>query len=140
MPETIQVSVTLPADPARIFQAWMDSEQHGWMTGGEATIMPNVGGPFSAWDGYITGTTLELHPFRQIVQTWRASDFPPDAPESRIDVQLQRTDSGTVLTLTHSNLPDGTGEQYRSGWVEAYFRPMQQYFGTLNEVPGVGPE
>jgi hypothetical protein len=36
-------------------------------------------------------------------------------------------ETGTRLTLKHTNLPDH-GMQYKDGWVEHYFEPMKAYF------------
>ena len=55
-----EVSDEIPASPDEIYAAWMSSEGHAAMTGGEAHIGPKVGDEFDAWDGYIHGKTLEL--------------------------------------------------------------------------------
>jgi hypothetical protein len=98
------------------------------MTGGAATIDPKVGGHYTAWDGYIRGVTLELERNRRIVQSWRSAEFPADAPDSRLEVLLDKAKSGATITLNHSDIPDGQGEMYLSGWAESYFVPMQAYF------------
>jgi len=131
MAESIEVGDVIPAPPDRVYQAWMDSNEHGWMTGGEARIEPTVGGRYTAWDGYIEGTTLEMEPFRRIVQAWRTSEFPADAPDSRLEVRFEDVGGSTQITLTHSGIPDGQGESYRGGWVDNYFEPMKTYFASL---------
>jgi len=130
MSEAFEISVVLPASPQRIYEAWLDSDQHAAMTGGVAEIDPRVGGKHIAWDGYITGVNLELERDRRIVQTWRTADFPVDAPDSRLEIILEATPDGTRLTLKHSNLPDGQGANYKSGWADNYFEPMTDYFAT----------
>jgi uncharacterized protein YndB with AHSA1/START domain len=132
MAESIKVGDVIPAPPGRVYQAWMDSDEHGWMTGGEARIDPKVGGRYTAWDGYIEGSTLEMEPFRRIVQAWRTSEFPADAPDSRLEVHFEDTGGGTQITLIHTGIPDGQGESYRQGWVDNYFVPMKAYFASLN--------
>jgi activator of HSP90 ATPase len=98
------------------------------MTGSPAKIDPRVGGKFSAWDGYITGTTLELKPHSRIVQAWRTSEFADGDPDSRVEVTLKAVHAGTKVTLTHSIIPEGQAESYESGWEEWYFAPMRDYF------------
>ena len=98
------------------------------MTGGASQIDPVVGGKFSAWDGYITGTTLELEPYRRIVQSWRTVEFPADAPDSRLEILLEENAGETRLTLKHSHVPAGQGAAYESGWMSNYFDPMKDYF------------
>jgi len=128
MPDSIQVSAVLPANPARIYKAWLSSKEHTAMTGGGATVDPKVGGRHTAWDGYIEGVTLELESNRRIVQSWRSSEFPADAPDSRLEVLLEKAGGGTKITLNHSDIPEGQGARYESGWVENYFDPMRAYF------------
>jgi len=128
MSDSIQVSTVLPASPARIYRAWLSSKAHTAMTGGEATVDPKVGGRHTAWDGYIEGVTLELEPNRRIVQSWRSTEFPAGAPDSRLEILLEKVEGGTTITLNHSEIPAGQGVQYESGWVESYFDPMRAYF------------
>ncbi len=126
--ESIRVSSTLPTDPARIYQAWLDSGLHSAFTGGKAQIDPRVGGRFTTWDGYIEGTTLELEPNRRIVQSWKSSDFPQYSGFSRIEVILTPLNGATELTVIHTDIPEGLGDKFRQGWKEHYFDPMQRYF------------
>jgi uncharacterized protein YndB with AHSA1/START domain len=128
MSEAFEISTVLPAPPDRVYAAWLSSDQHAAMTGGSADIDPRVGGKHSAWDGYITGTTLELDPSRRIVQSWRTAEFPADSADSRLEIVLDLAGVGTRLTLNHSDIPDGQGASYQSGWVENYFEPMKNYF------------
>ena len=130
MLEKIELSTILPVTPEKLYRAWMDSAEHTAFTGSPAIIEPQVGGAFSAWDGYIRGVTLVLEPYRRIVQTWRSSDFPETSADSRLEVVLDQVEAGTKLTLIHSEIPDGQGEEYRQGWVESYFNPMEEYFSS----------
>jgi uncharacterized protein YndB with AHSA1/START domain len=121
------VSDRISATPRAVYDAWMSSDQHRAMTGDRAQIDPCPGGVFQAWGGYITGTTLELEPSRRIVQSWRTSDFDPDDPDSRIEVLLEPAGDGTLLTLHHTNIPDGQSG-YEHGWRDNYFDPMRAFF------------
>ena len=116
------------ATPAEIYQAWLSSEGHTAMTGSSASVDGNVGGEFSAWEGYIFGKTLELIPNQHIVQFWRTSEFPDDAPDSYLVVDLEEMTEGTKITLIHSNMPEDQVDSYRQGWEEFYFKPMREYF------------
>ena len=128
MADSFEISTMLPASAQQIYEAWLSSDEHSAMTSGTAQIDPTVGGKFSVWDGYITGTTLELEPQRRIVQSWRTAEFPADAPDSRLELLLEENAEGTRLTLKHGDLPDGQGSAYESGWVSNYFDPMKDYF------------
>ncbi len=128
MTDSFEISTVLPTTPQRVYLAWLSSDEHSAMTGGAAQIDPTVGGTFNAWDGYIIGTTLELEPLRRIVQSWRTTEFPDDASDSRLEIVLEAVTPGTQLTLKHSHIPTGQGASYESGWVENYFDPMKRYF------------
>jgi len=123
------LSDIIPASPADIYAAWLSSESHAAMTGNPARVDGNVGGKFSAWDGYIFGSTLELTPNERIVQAWRTTEFPTDAPDSRLEVLLEEVAGGTKVTFVHSNMPEEQVDSYRQGWEDFYFKPMKAYFG-----------
>ncbi len=128
MTDSFEISTVLAASAQQVYVAWLSNEEHSAMTGGAAQIDPTVGGKFDAWDGYITGITLELEPYRRIVQSWRTAEFPTDAPDSRLEILLDETAGGTRLTLKHSGIPAGQGSSYKSGWASNYFDPMNDYF------------
>ena len=50
----------IDATAQEIYTAWLSSKGHTAMTVADATITAVVGKKFTAWDGYIAGTTLEL--------------------------------------------------------------------------------
>jgi activator of HSP90 ATPase len=122
------LSETIHAGPAEIYEAWLTSEGHAAMTGSPAQVDGKVGGEFSAWDGYIFGKTLELRPNQQIVQAWRTSEFPEDAPDSHVEVLLENVTEGTKIILIHSDMPEDQVDSYRQGWEDFYFKPMKEYF------------
>jgi hypothetical protein len=97
------------------------------MTGGEADVNDSMSSKFSAWDGYISGTNRELNRPSLIVQDWRTVEFDDTDPDSRLEVHLEPTEGGTLITIRHSNLPDH-GMQYKQGWIDNYFNPMKEYF------------
>jgi hypothetical protein len=97
------------------------------MTGGKAQVSDQVGGEFTAWDGYIKGKNLELQSPLRILQSWRTSDFQEEEPDSLLEIAFIPEGKITRVTIRHSDLPEH-GLQYQSGWVEAYFNPMKEYF------------
>jgi activator of HSP90 ATPase len=130
MSDQIEVSGILAAAPAKIYVAWLSSAGHTAMTGAPAETTYQAGGRFSAWDGYITGQNVQLEPNKRIVQTWRTSEFPEGAPDSRLDIELEAVEDGTRITIRHSNIPPGQGAKYETGWHEHYLAPMAKYFGA----------
>ncbi len=128
MAESLQLTVVLPATPHEIYAAWLDSQAHTDFTGSTARVDPRVGGHFSAWDGYILGETLELEPNRRILQAWRTTEFPANSPDSILEVVIEAAEGGTLVVLNQTNIPDGQADDYRQGWVDNYFTPMEAYF------------
>jgi len=118
-----------PTSAEEIFDAWLSSEGHSLMTGSPAEVIGRTGGTFSAWDGYIWGTTLEMDRPRRILQAWRTSEFPEASPDSQVEIMLEKVNDGTKLTLRHSIIPEGQVEGYKQGWMDFYFKPMRKYFG-----------
>jgi uncharacterized protein YndB with AHSA1/START domain len=129
MSNGFKLSTVLPAQPAAVYRAWLDPRTHAAFTGGGvATSSPRIGGAFTAWEGYIRGTYLALEPGERIVHAWRTTDFPMGAPDSRVEVLLEPTRGGTLLTLVHAQIPAGQESDYQAGWAAFYFGPMKKYF------------
>lgn len=137
MSENIEVSRVIPANPERIFNAWLSGDEHGKMIGSSATY--GADGHFTAWDGYITGRTVEQAPYSRIVQAWRTSEFPEGAPDSKLEVLLAPEADGTRVTLKHTNIPEGQSQSYKDGWYEHYLDPMSKYFDSAgSRLRGAG--
>lgn len=128
MAESIEVSDVFPVAQKNLYLDWLDSQKHSAFTGGGAVIDPAVGGNFTAWDGYIKGKTKELQPYERIVQSWRTANFPSSSPDSELEVLFETVEGGTKITLRHSNIPTGQGQDYKQGWKDYYFTPMKEYF------------
>src|SRR5574342_84347 len=107
---------TFKAKPEEISRAWLSTVGHTAMTGSPANVDGRVNGQFTAWAAYIWGMFLELKENRRILQTWRTSEFPEDAEDSGVEVQLEEMDGGTRLTLIHVQIPEGQAENYKKGW------------------------
>ena len=131
MPYNFTLTTLIPASPQEIYEAWLDSVTHSEMTGGEASMSDEIGAEVSAHDGYITGRNLELVPGERIVQSWRTTEFGDEHEDSVVTVMLEDTDEGALLTLVHSDVPDGQTNYERVGWQEYYFEPMKAYFSGL---------
>ena len=125
------LTTQLSAFPHEVYEAWLSSEHHTAMTGGVAHIHAEAGTVFDTWDGYITGKIIELDPPHRICQTWRTAHFSKDDPDSEVEILLQAEDDSTLLTLNHSNVPDGQTNYEESGWRQFDFEPMKRRFEWL---------
>jgi activator of HSP90 ATPase len=129
MPFEFSVSDVIPASPRAIYDAWLDSQGHADITGGQpAHISAVPGAAFTVWNGYITGRNLELEPGRRIVQSWRTTKFAAGDGDSQIEVVLEPAAGGTRVTVHHRNVPDGHTSYRDGGWQNSYFEPMKRHF------------
>jgi len=139
MAEDIEVSRVIHAPARRLYEAWLDPEEHALMTG--AATSAGDDGAYTAWDGYIEGKTVKAEPYTRIEQTWRTNEFPQGHPDSHLVVEFTEVDGGTQVKLVHQGLPDTTSDGYVQGWEDFYFDPMQLYFASAREkVKEVGEE
>jgi activator of HSP90 ATPase len=133
MSGSLKLSVVLPAAPETLFNAWLSTREHTAFTGSPAKTGSRVGSTFSAWDGYISGKNLKLTPNSRIVQSWRSTEFPQDAPDSKLEVVLEKVANGTRLTIIHTEIPEGQTAEYKQGWKEFYFDPMKAYYAKKHK-------
>jgi activator of HSP90 ATPase len=122
-----EISAEIDATSNQIYEAWLNSELHSAMTGGEAKVSGKEGESFEAWDGYIRGKNLELETNHRILQQWRTSEFDDSDEDSLLEIVLESQNNKTHVIIRHTNLPDH-GLQYKQGWVDAYFTPMNKFF------------
>jgi len=138
MPYSYMLTTTIPASAQEIYDAWLDSLAHSEMTGGKASMSDEIGAAVSAWDGYISGHNLELIPGERIVQSWRTTQFADEHENSIITLTLEGVEGGTLLTLVHSNVPDGQTSYEQGGWQVHYFEPMKGYFANRKKESAGG--
>lgn len=129
MKNEFTVSETLGTSAETIYTAWLSTQGHTLMTGSPAKVDGRVKGEFTAWDGYIWGTFLDLEANKRILQVWRTGEFPDDAEDSQVEVLLEETNGKTKVTLIHTNIPEEQAESYKQGWEDFYFKPMRGFFG-----------
>jgi activator of HSP90 ATPase len=126
MSRTIQQSEVFKASPHVVYEALMDSATHAAFSGSAASISREVGGEFSAYNGFITGKNLELIPDRKIVQAWRAVDW-PEGYFSTVTFLFIPIPEGTQLDFIHTGLPEGEEPAFEEGWIDNYWEPMKEY-------------
>jgi activator of HSP90 ATPase len=107
MKNRFTISAVIPAKASDLYRAWLSSEGHAAMTGNPAKVDGKAGGKFRAW---------------------RTSEFPEEAPDSRLEILFEKVTEGTKVTLIHSDMPEDQIDSYRQGWEDFYFKPMKEYF------------
>ncbi|KAL2326906.1 hypothetical protein Fmac_020333 [Flemingia macrophylla] len=118
-----------------LFEIMMDEDRWKGFTQSDAKISKEVGGEFSIFNGSVTGTNLELHQGKFIVQRWRFGTW-PDGMQSTVRIVFEEPEAGvTVVKLTHSDLPEedryGNAtvvENTERGWREHIFQRIRTVF------------
>jgi activator of HSP90 ATPase len=123
--KTIKQTVTFNASPHEVYEMLMDSEKHSEFTEAAARISRKVGGRFSTYDDYSTGTNIELVQDRKIVQKWRGSDW-PERHYSVATFDLQGSGGKTKLVFTQTDVPEDQYEAISQGWKEFYWEKMKK--------------
>jgi activator of HSP90 ATPase len=124
--------VTFPADPHEVYESLMGSRTHRRFTGSPARISRRVGGRFSAYDGGLTGTNLELVPDRRIVQAWKCTmEGWPEDHYSTATFSLRSSPGGTLLSFVQTGVPRVCREAIAQGWRDHYWKPMKEMLQAL---------
>lgn len=120
MADPIIVTRHIAAPPAEVYRYLTDSDLWARWQGSEATIHARPGGLFlmSAPNGHrARGEFVELIPEERVVFTWGWVDHPGVPPgSSTVEIELSSTDGGTLLTLTHRDLPPDEIDLHVAGW------------------------
>lgn len=103
----------LAHSPERVWSALTDpQEMRHWFT--EARVEGREGGlvelDFGA-EGRAEGRVMAFDPPNLLEHTWVE-----EGVESRVRWELHAVEEGTLLLLTHSGLPPGSGTEYGAGW------------------------
>jgi uncharacterized protein YndB with AHSA1/START domain len=119
--DTVVVEKIVKAPAETVFTFFADPAQWLRWQGVDASIEPRAGGAFRVnvrGDGYASGQILELEPPRRIVFSWGwEMDGNPMPPGSTVvEIELLPDPAGTLVRLTHRNLPPDTAELHDAGW------------------------
>jgi activator of Hsp90 ATPase protein 1 len=124
--KTLRQSVVLKATAHEVYGALTDSKQHAEFTHSPAVIGRIVGAEFSAFDGWASGTILELIPDKKVVLKWRARDW-PGGLYSTVTLDLHAQGLETRLDFTQTDIPEDFYAELESGWVEYYWDNLKAY-------------
>lgn len=127
MPRTIQLAASLPASPDRLFDMYLDPVEHSAFTGSPVTISAHSGARFSAFDGVLTGTNLQVVPKRLIVQSWRSPKWGPADVDSTLILTFLPDQEGGRIELVHVNVVDDDFAGVSQGWEKYYWSPWRAY-------------
>ncbi len=127
MARTIQIAASLPASPDQLFDMYLDPEAHSRFTGMPVSVSSVPGSPFSAFNGVITGTILQVVPKRLIVQSWRSPYWGPADLDSTLVLTFFAENEGARIELTQANVVDADFAGVAQGWEKYYWAPWREY-------------
>lgn len=127
MPRTIQIAVSLPAPPARLYAQYLNAKTHAAITGAPAKVAPKAGTPFRAFGGMLSGRILYLVPKRVIVQSWRSTHWAKRDIESTLILTFYAVSGGGRIELVHVNVPEHDFAGVSEGWQKYYWVPWRAY-------------
>jgi activator of HSP90 ATPase len=116
----IHQEVTFSAAPAKVYEALVNLETFGKVTGAPASGASTEGAAFSAFGGHITGRHIELVEGTRVVQAWRAKTW-PEGLYSIVRFELRADGAGTKLTFDHDAFPEDQAEHLAKGWHSNYW-------------------
>ena len=125
---TIRQTVVVSATSNEVYDALIDADKHSAFTGSKATCDPEIGGKFTAWDGYIFGKILELDKGKKIVQEWMTTEWPNGYSASRLELSFKKVEGGTEIAMLHCNVPAEQADDLGKGWTDFYWKPLKEYF------------
>jgi len=137
MPKNINQLIKIKASPQEVYEALTDEAKHAAFTGEPAKIQATMGGAFSAYDGYITGTLTELVPNKLIVLQWNDDRFRSQGRRSAVDERVKQglystatfmidpEDGGTRLRFFQQGIPEDLYDELSAGWQEHYWDKLK---------------
>jgi uncharacterized protein YndB with AHSA1/START domain len=114
----VERRVSVP--PEKVFTYFTDA--HKWIAwqGTEAEIELEPGGIWRVnvtGDGFASGRVVEVVANERIVFTWGWEEGPAVPPGSTtVTIELVPEDGGTLIRLTHRDLPPDQIDVHRYGW------------------------
>lgn len=111
---------------------YLDAEAHAAFTGSPVTISPRAGAAFSAFDGVITGSILQVVPKRMIVQSWRSPHWGPEDLDSTLILTFLPDEGGGRIELVQTNVVEKDFAGVCHGWEKYYWTPWRAYLTTTS--------
>jgi activator of HSP90 ATPase len=126
MATAIRQAIKFRSTPKRLFDIYLSAKEHSAFTGCPTKVSAKIGSPFAAMD-YISGRMLAIAPERQIIQTWRGSDWKKTDPDSVLILNFRKVVGGAEIEMIHAGCPDEHAKALADGWKQYYWLPLKGY-------------
>ncbi len=121
MSDDLVVERWVSVPPEKVFAYFTDAEKWLAWQGTDAVIDLVPGGVWRVnvtGDGFASGRVVEVVDNERVVFTWGWEQGPPVPPGSTtVAIDLVPDRDGTLIRLTHSDLPPDQVEIHRHGWM-----------------------
>lgn len=138
--ESIRKEIFINCRPKTLFSFFTDPEKMVRWMGRHILLEPRIGGAYRIdVNGHdiAKGEYLEIVPYEKIVMSWGWENLkvlPPGS--STLEFQLIPKDNGTLLVLTHYDLPEEKIQSHLEGWTH-YMARLHLF--AEGKDPGVDP-
>lgn len=140
---TVVVERRVDAVPAAVYAFLTESDRWAAWQGAAASIEPTPGGLFRmqmANGATARGQFVELVENRRVVFTWGWIDMPGIPPGSTVvEIDLLPDGDGTLIRLTHRDLPPDEIARHTAGWHHYVHRLAARAQG-FDPGPDQGPD
>ena len=141
-PGEIVVEHHVRASPSAVYAYLTDSARWAQWQGAEATVDARPGGLFRmrmATGQTARGQFVALVPHRRVVFTWGWIDHPGIPPGSTtVEIDLEPRQDGTLIRLTHHDVPPDELGLHLSGW-RHYLERLALRAAGADPGPDPGP-
>ncbi len=129
----LDLEFVLSGKPKRVMQLLTDAKLIRKWSGGEAVVENRPGGRFEMFDGWVTGEVLKTGD-RELVYTWKTSDWDENAKPSEVHYLLKDDEAGTRVILHHTGFPDEEEmRSHKAGWTDYFFDPMEDFILMIDK-------
>ena len=138
----ISVEQHIAAPPSTVYRYLTESDMWAKWQGASASLDAKPGGLFSLVMGNgmnARGQFVELVPGKRVVFTWGWIDRPGIPPGSTtVEIALSEEADGTLLVLTHREIPVDEADMQKMGWIH-YLPRLALVASGADPGPDVGP-
>ena len=106
---------------------YTDPAKHAAITGAPVAIGVQPGSPFQAFNGALTGATLQITPQRLVIQSWRSTKFNDEERDSTLILAFTPEGTNGRIDLLHLDLPALNYQSVVEGWETHYWGPWRRY-------------
>lgn len=128
--EKLKISVKLHCEPKPVFTALLNAAQHSKITETTCTIEPSEKSHFNLLNGKVKGKIIELFPYKRMLISWRHTEFESTDKDCLVEFVFVYKDENTLLTITHSQIPDEWSDRIKEIWKKSYFKNLKTLFNN----------